>query len=97
MRGKKVPVNLLKVKSKLVQDLGLAIWAGWKSEAIVKIGDKIIATLGKEVKDMPVNKKQFELDRIVNMLKSFDWAVVKSEFQGEKIIITMEKTVKKEA
>lgn len=46
---------------------------------------------------MNVDKKQFELDRIVNMLKSFGWAVVKSEFQGDKIIITMEKTVKQEA
>lgn len=45
---------------------------------------------------MAIDKKQFELDRIVNMLKSFGWAVVKSEFQGEKILITMEKTVPKE-
>lgn len=46
---------------------------------------------------MAVDLKQFELDRIVNMLKSFGWQVTSSSFQGEKVIVTLEKTVKTEA
>jgi len=45
---------------------------------------------------MAVDLKQFELDRIVNMLRSFGWAVVSSRFEGEKVIVTFEKTVKAE-
>jgi len=43
---------------------------------------------------MAIDVKQFELDRIVNMLKSFEWFVVSSSFQADKIIVTFEKTVK---
>ena len=43
---------------------------------------------------MVTDTKQFELDRIVNMLKSFGWGVTSSSFQGDKIIVTFEKTVK---
>jgi len=42
---------------------------------------------------MPIDLKQFELDRIVNMLKSFGWSVVKSEFADNKVIVTFEKIV----
>jgi len=42
---------------------------------------------------MPIDIKQFELDRVVNMLRAFDWSVVKTEFQGNKIVIQMEKIV----
>ena len=42
---------------------------------------------------MVMDVKQFELDRIVNMLKSFGWAVTGSQFAGEKITVTFEKTV----
>lgn len=42
---------------------------------------------------MALDVKQFELDRVINMLRSFGWSVVKTEFQGDKIIIQMEKTV----
>ncbi len=42
---------------------------------------------------MVMDIKQFELDRIVNMLKSFGWAVTSSSFVGEKVIVTFEKTV----
>lgn len=45
---------------------------------------------------MAIDVKQFELDRIVNMLRSFGWTVQKSEFIGDKIVITMEKTIKPE-
>lgn len=45
---------------------------------------------------MGIDVKQFELDRIVNMLRSFGWTVQRSEFQGDKIVITMEKIVKAE-
>lgn len=46
---------------------------------------------------MPVDKKQFELDRIVNMLKSFGWSVTSSSFQGNKVVVTFEKTITEEA
>jgi len=46
---------------------------------------------------MAMDVKQFELDRIVNMLKSFGWSVVKSEFLGDKVVVTMEKVVKTES
>jgi hypothetical protein len=42
---------------------------------------------------MAVDVKQFELDRIVNMLKAFGWAVTGSQFVGDKITVTFEKTV----
>lgn len=42
---------------------------------------------------MPVDLKQFELDRVVNMLRSFGWAVVSSSFEGNKVKVTFEKTV----
>ena len=42
---------------------------------------------------MPIDIKHFELDRTVNMLRAFGWSVVKSEFQGDKIIIQVEKIV----
>ena len=45
---------------------------------------------------MVVDMKQFELDRVVNMLRAFGWSVVKTEFQGDKIIISMEKIVSPE-
>lgn len=45
---------------------------------------------------MGVDVKQLELDRIVNLMKSFGWQVQRSEFQGEKIVVTMEKVVKPE-
>lgn len=43
---------------------------------------------------MAVNKKQIELDRIVNMLRSFGWDVRTSSFDGDKVTVTFEKTVK---
>jgi hypothetical protein len=46
---------------------------------------------------MAIDTKQFELDRIVNMLKSFGWSVTSSSFQGDKVIVTFEKTVKTES
>ena len=45
---------------------------------------------------MAIDPKQFELDRIVNMMRSFGWSVVKTEFQGDRIIVQMEKVVKPE-
>ena len=47
----------------------------------------------KEVIEMAIDLKQYELDRIVNMLKSFGWAVVSSSFQDTKVIVTFEKVV----
>lgn len=45
---------------------------------------------------MAIDTKQYELDRIVNMLKSFGWQVTSSSFQGDKVVVTFEKTVKSE-
>jgi hypothetical protein len=42
---------------------------------------------------MAVDMKQFELDRIVNMLKSFGWTVVSSNFSDNKVVVTFEKIV----
>lgn len=42
---------------------------------------------------MPIDLKQFELNRIVNMLKSMEWTVVSSGFQGDKVAVSFEKTV----
>jgi len=46
---------------------------------------------------MVIDIKQFELDRIVNMLKSFGWSVTSSSFQADKIIVSFEKVVKAES
>lgn len=45
---------------------------------------------------MPIDTKQFELDRVVNMLRSFGWNVTSSSFVGDKVIVTFEKVVKVE-
>jgi len=42
---------------------------------------------------MAVDMKQFELDRIVTMLKSFGWSVVSSSFQENKVVVTFEKII----
>ena len=42
---------------------------------------------------MAVDAKQIELDRIVNMARSFGWAVVKTETIEDRIVVTMEKKV----
>jgi len=42
---------------------------------------------------MAVDAKQIELDRMVNMARSFGWSVVKTETIEEKIVITLEKRV----
>lgn len=45
---------------------------------------------------MAIDVKQFELDRMINMMRSFGWTIVKSEFAGDRIIVQMEKIVKPE-
>jgi len=45
---------------------------------------------------MAADLKQLELDRIINLLRSFGWAVVSSRFEGDKIIVQMEKIIKPE-
>ena len=45
---------------------------------------------------MPIDRKQFELDRIVTMLRSFGWSVVSSSFQDNKVTVTFEKIVPKQ-
>lgn len=45
---------------------------------------------------MAIDFKQFELDRVVNLLKAFGWSVVSSSFQDDKVIVQFEKVVKPE-
>jgi len=45
---------------------------------------------------MAIDIKQFEIDRIVNMMRSFGWSVVETKKQDDKVIITMEKIIKAE-
>lgn len=42
---------------------------------------------------MPVDMKQFERDRIVNMLKSFGWEMVSTTSEGDVVTITFKKTI----
>jgi len=42
---------------------------------------------------MAVDARQLELDRMVNMARSFGWTVVKTEFVENKIVVTLEKVV----
>lgn len=59
---------------------------------------KIYLWMAKErrEKKMPTPQAQMELDRIVNMLKSFGWSVTSSKFEGDRVQVTFEKTVKTE-
>ena len=45
---------------------------------------------------MAIDMKQFELDRIVNMLKTFGWALVASRFMDNKVVVEFEKIVSSE-
>lgn len=45
---------------------------------------------------MSIDLKQFEIDRVVNMMRSFGWSVVKTEKLEDKVTITMEKIIKAE-
>lgn len=45
---------------------------------------------------MSIDIKQFEIDRVVNMMRSFGWSVVKTEKAEDKVTITMEKIIKAE-
>lgn len=42
---------------------------------------------------MSPDVKQFELDRIVNMLKSFTWSVVSSKIEGDKVVVQFQKAM----
>lgn len=39
----------------------------------------------------PVDTKQFELERVVTLLKSFEWKLVSSELSGNKVLGKFEK------
>jgi hypothetical protein len=45
---------------------------------------------------MVIDVRQFEVDRLVNMLRAFGWAVTATKFEPEKVIVTVEKEVKPE-
>ena len=42
---------------------------------------------------MAIDAKQMEMDRIVNMARSFGWAVVKTEMIDDRVVVTLEKKV----
>jgi len=42
---------------------------------------------------MAIDARQMELDRMVNMARSFGWAVVKTEMIDNKVVVTLEKVV----
>jgi len=43
---------------------------------------------------MAVDQKQFELDRIQNMVRSFGWSVVSTEMGDNKVSVKIEKVMK---
>lgn len=45
---------------------------------------------------MAIDFKQFELDRVVNLMKAFGWTITQSRFEGDKVIVELEKIVKPE-
>jgi len=42
---------------------------------------------------MAIDIKQFELDRMVTLLKSFDWGLVSSEFVNDRVQAKFQKTM----
>jgi len=42
---------------------------------------------------MAIDLKEFELRRIVDMLRGFEWTVVKSGFLDDKVSVDFEKTI----
>lgn len=42
---------------------------------------------------MELIQRTLEVERVVNLVAAFEWKVVKEEVVGDKIIITIEKTV----
>lgn len=45
---------------------------------------------------MVIDFKQFELDRVVNLLKAFGWSVTQSRFDGDTVVVEFQKVVKPE-
>ena len=45
---------------------------------------------------MAVDLKQFERERVINMLKAFGWEMQSTSIDGDKLTITIVKTVKAE-
>jgi hypothetical protein len=42
---------------------------------------------------MELIQRTLEVERVVNLIAAFEWKVVKEEAVGDKIIITIEKTI----
>ena len=45
---------------------------------------------------MPADLKQFERERVINMLKAFGWEMQSTSIDGDKVTITIVKTVSAE-
>jgi hypothetical protein len=41
----------------------------------------------------PVDTKQFELERVVTLLKSFEWKLVSSDMSGNRVLGKFEKVI----
>ena len=46
---------------------------------------------------MAVDMKRFELDRVLNMLRAFNWEMVTSSIEGDEVKLTIKKLVRVEA
>ena len=42
---------------------------------------------------MEMIQRTLEVERVVNLIAAFEWKVIKEEVVGDKIIITIEKTI----
>jgi len=42
---------------------------------------------------MEIIQRTLEVERVVNLITAFEWKVIKEEVVGDKIIMTIEKTI----
>jgi hypothetical protein len=42
---------------------------------------------------MEIIRRTLEVERVINLVAAFEWKVAKEEVVGDKIIITIEKTI----
>jgi len=42
---------------------------------------------------MVIDRKRFEVDRLLNVIRAFGWEATSQQYVGEKIVLQIEKTV----
>ena len=42
---------------------------------------------------MPVELKELEVERLMNLARNFGWAKIKEEIQGQNVLVTLEKQI----